>query len=402
MNKTEMDILKSLVIKKETIKSSSNSLKIEHTAEDLKCRIKSIESNKLEQATSILPEEYQQVEYIESTGTQYIDTGYIPMNTSKVELDLQFLDFSSEQNNGIASYSGNNTRIAIGNGYNHDGFYFGVANSNLYRGTNDNNRHIFYIDFLNKNFGYDENSFNFSSNLATIDRNYTLFARYGQWVENFCKEKLYSAKFYENSILIRNFIPCYRKSDGEIGLYDLVNNVFYTNSGTGTFLKGSDVTLPTPDYPQEVEGITGDVTGRVRSRNLAYNGWAEDFVRRINNSSKAKIVEYEGRRCLFYSADFGYPSTDYNYFFKINFKENVQYTIMFKSKGSNKNNLNIAARYTDNTLSTQFFKSTGDWGLYKYTSSKNKTLKQIENSWHGRKYLSRPRLIHGNRGHRGS
>lgn len=38
-----------------------------------------------------------------------------------------------------------------------------------------------------------------------------------------------------------NFIPCYRKNDGEIGVFDTENSVFYTNAGTGTFTKGADV-----------------------------------------------------------------------------------------------------------------------------------------------------------------
>ena len=53
--------------------------------------------------------------------------------------------------------------------------------------------------------------------------------------------KTYYFKIYKNKKLIRHFIPCYRKSDGVIGLYDLVNDVFYTNSGTGEFEKGADV-----------------------------------------------------------------------------------------------------------------------------------------------------------------
>ena len=40
---------------------------------------------------------------------------------------------------------------------------------------------------------------------------------------------------------IRNFVPCYRKSDNVIGLYDTVEGVFYTNAGTGSFTKGVDV-----------------------------------------------------------------------------------------------------------------------------------------------------------------
>ena len=45
----------------------------------------------------------------------------------------------------------------------------------------------------------------------------------------------------ENDIVTREFIPCYRKQDGEIGLYDLINNQFYSNDGTGQFSKGADV-----------------------------------------------------------------------------------------------------------------------------------------------------------------
>lgn len=36
-------------------------------------------------------------------------------------------------------------------------------------------------------------------------------------------------------------IPCYRKADGVIGMYDLVSGTFYTNEGTGSFTKGADV-----------------------------------------------------------------------------------------------------------------------------------------------------------------
>lgn len=53
--------------------------------------------------------------------------------------------------------------------------------------------------------------------------------------------RLYYCKIFTNGVLQKEFIPCYRKNDGVIGLYDLVNNAFYTNSGSGTFTKGSDV-----------------------------------------------------------------------------------------------------------------------------------------------------------------
>ena len=36
--------------------------------------------------------------------------------------------------------------------------------------------------------------------------------------------------------------PCYRKSDNVIGMYDVIGEAFYTNAGSGSFGKGPDVT----------------------------------------------------------------------------------------------------------------------------------------------------------------
>ena len=52
---------------------------------------------------------------------------------------------------------------------------------------------------------------------------------------------LYYWKIWDDNNLLRDFVPCYRKSDGVIGLYDRVEGKFYTNKGTGTFLKGNDI-----------------------------------------------------------------------------------------------------------------------------------------------------------------
>lgn len=45
--------------------------------------------------------------------------------------------------------------------------------------------------------------------------------------------RMYYCKIYDNDILVRDFIPAIRDSDGKAGLYDLVTNQFYTNAGTG-------------------------------------------------------------------------------------------------------------------------------------------------------------------------
>ena len=57
----------------------------------------------------------------------------------------------------------------------------------------------------------------------------------------FGRYKIYSTRISEQGILVRDFVPCYRKSDNVIGLYDAVNNILYTNAGSGTFTKGGDI-----------------------------------------------------------------------------------------------------------------------------------------------------------------
>ena len=54
--------------------------------------------------------------------------------------------------------------------------------------------------------------------------------------------RMYWFRLYDGSDnLLAEYIPCYRRSDNVIGMYDTVAEVFYTNDGSGTFTKGADV-----------------------------------------------------------------------------------------------------------------------------------------------------------------
>ena len=50
--------------------------------------------------------------------------------------------------------------------------------------------------------------------------------------------QMYSCKLWDNGTLIRDFVPAQRKSDGEIGLYDVLNDTFYEHKGTNPFTSG--------------------------------------------------------------------------------------------------------------------------------------------------------------------
>ena len=54
--------------------------------------------------------------------------------------------------------------------------------------------------------------------------------------------RIYSCKMYDqNEVLVRDYVPCYRKSDGKSGMYDLVNDVFYSSATNTDFNLGPDV-----------------------------------------------------------------------------------------------------------------------------------------------------------------
>lgn len=52
---------------------------------------------------------------------------------------------------------------------------------------------------------------------------------------------VYEVKLYDDGTIVNYFVPCYRKADDVIGFYDMINDSFITNIGSGNLSKGSDV-----------------------------------------------------------------------------------------------------------------------------------------------------------------
>ena len=209
---------------------------------------------KMKQDTPVrLPNEYQEVEYIESTGTQYIDTGVAPTNKTNIKLDIEFISGESDkwipliaERTKVSDYSGFSAMFGIWINSNTKEIALNYVDTDTagITGTNGDGRHIysntenkFYLDnTLIKTLS--TSSFTSTINLYVFALNESIVSSTNIETRN-CTAKLYELKIYDDNILIRDFVPCYRKSDNEIGLYDLVNNVFYTNAGTGVFTMGA-------------------------------------------------------------------------------------------------------------------------------------------------------------------
>lgn len=55
------------------------------------------------------------------------------------------------------------------------------------------------------------------------------------------RQRIYRYTAKKDGVVVRDYIPCYRKSDNKPGMYDLMSGIFHTNAGTGEFLVGPDI-----------------------------------------------------------------------------------------------------------------------------------------------------------------
>lgn len=177
--------------------------------------------------TSNLPSGYTEVEYIESTGTQYIDTGFTLNQDTRMLLDFQYT--AGYRLAGVETRSNNTAGARLSDafriGKNTNGnWYTSYGNDYEHSVTHDNNRHLFD---LNKNvLSIDGNTIYAleSATFTAFDSVYifNINNNYFSSTSSAAVGKLYMAKLYDDGDLIRDFVPCIRNSDGKGGLYDII------------------------------------------------------------------------------------------------------------------------------------------------------------------------------------
>lgn len=187
-------------------------------------------------------EQYQQLEYIESTGTQYIDTGLIANQDTGFEIDFTTNNALSTSGYGSifgARTSSQNNEYQLTT-YSADNSYKGTlryGNSKSYNAGFNNTTERQHMILKNKVYtGNSNESIQLDSTFET-PVNLTIFGlnQNGTITQN-GQVRLYSFKIYDGNTLVRDFVPSIRTTDDSIGLYDVQNNQFYTNSGTGSFI----------------------------------------------------------------------------------------------------------------------------------------------------------------------
>ncbi len=221
-----------------------------------------------------LPEEYQQVEYIASSGTQYIDTNMVA-DSDNIETVIKFEPQSITENmwlggsdaadvtvverdNTETEEEGDVITETIINGKTFNTLPY-IENNvmKFYAGTSEN----IYSEEIELSKWYkvsqkygeksiqifvnDEDAYKYSGTFnGTIQNGESLWLFANNSKANdfgYSKIKVKEFKYIINDMISMDLVPCYRKVDNVVGMYDMVTGTFFTNSGTGTFTKGEDV-----------------------------------------------------------------------------------------------------------------------------------------------------------------
>lgn len=187
-----------------------------------------------------LPREYTELEYIQSSGTQYIDTGFKPNQDTRVVTKFDMIQTDTAWRKLWGSGSGSyNLDFALWND--------GTTKLQSYYGTKTNN--AVPITSMSLNVDANKNIWEYSGETINFDKN-NFTCAYSMYIFNVNKDdnpaylpgmmKLYLFKIYDNDVLVRDFIPC-KNASGTVGLYDSVNNQFYQNVGSGAFIAGPEI-----------------------------------------------------------------------------------------------------------------------------------------------------------------
>ena len=186
-----------------------------------------------------------EVEYIESTGTQWIDTGLTLTPDSRCEISLA-ADWNPSTTIYLFGPSAPNGRFVFGRGYangtNATMLYFGLGTQNYVSNVSFDSLgtelHSYFIDAATKTAGVDGKSFSLTSAGDISGTPAICMLCQIQNNRGFMKAKLYAARYWQNGVLVRDFIPV---RVGSVGyLFDTVSRQLYGNAGEGSFVLGPD------------------------------------------------------------------------------------------------------------------------------------------------------------------
>lgn len=192
--------------------------------------------------------DYLELEYIQNSGSQKINTGITITDSRRFEIDVRLNSDNPNENSIMGTGGSSDTNfvsIRAGNYFgaelglqNHFGF---IKNLKYYFPgaiTKDTNRHLFVIDLKNNKVKIDQYE-ETTDGTTNSSLTWWIGSYMGSTSSGFdWKGKYYGIKIYNNEELIRDFIPVQRISDNEVCFYDTITGEYFVNSGIENWIPG--------------------------------------------------------------------------------------------------------------------------------------------------------------------
>lgn len=181
----------------------------------------------------ILPTSYERLEYIENTSTAYIDCGIILNKNDVAGLQFKVSDIKS-RGDSKGDWMGANAYLQIKlypNGVSNGLESLDISNMDVVNAYYKDMK--YYLSVNNKTIVRNWENSNWISPLCL----FILFENVST-IYSYTLCKIHFAKVYIKDSLTMHFIPAKRKSDGVIGMYDLVGRKFYTSPNGVAFTGG--------------------------------------------------------------------------------------------------------------------------------------------------------------------
>ena len=198
---------------------------------------------------SVSATQYINVSYIQADGSSYINTNFTPDQNTSIVLDYMNTKASGEAFQVPLGVTEDTSTSANG-----CGFFLYIAGANaatFYAGNGGsvkagatigaNSRNTFSMSASDcsidgTSYGL-PNSAPSEALTKSVGYPLYLFARNQGNSANtkaFATGRIYELSIYQNSTLVRHFVPVKRRNDGAYGLLETLSNEFYGNDGNGT------------------------------------------------------------------------------------------------------------------------------------------------------------------------
>ena len=235
---------------------------------------------------------YQVLQYLESSGTQAIDTGVKFGKSTRMRFRLQTMD-----SNFVGA-------IDACNDSQHDRFHFRVQSDQLLRlwcnhgnvyftgGTQDGNWHTYDIDRVEHRVlrdGAYQAEIETTNDYILDEEDHStiwIFGRNGNptSLRSYATARMGTVEIWQEDRQERLLIPCKRLRDNELGMYDLIKKEFLVNVGTGAFIAGPEglgcVEIPPQIFEGQAEVCPEVViknAGQTRSKDTDYTlAWSRN------------------------------------------------------------------------------------------------------------------------------